>query len=191
MCKNPWVIVMGYSGSGKSAMSKILRQKGIISFEFSDYFRILLKLEDTPRQEMLKRIEEHIRSKGRTSVVMDIILWARGQIHPTYGGPIFLIGARHSEDIKILKRSLPVIFCVLIQASEEIRANRIIHRGRAIDKIIIDDLISKCSKKVDPELTNCIREHVNYVIENSGEFADLEYQINVLLSILERYNETS
>ena len=191
MCKNPWVIVMGYSSSGKSAMSKMLRQKGIMSFEFSDYFRILLRLKDPPRQEMLTRVEEYIRSKGRISVVMDIILWIKSQIHPTYRGPVFLMGARHSEDIKILKRSLPVVFCVLVQVLEEIRVNRIIRRERAIDRVIINDLISGCNAKADPELTNCIKEHTNYIIENNGELASLEHQIDLLLNTLERYDETS
>ena len=189
MHKNPWVIVMGYSGSGKTTISEILRQRGVMSFEFFDYFKSVLGLQDDSRQETLKKVKEYIQSKGRQSVISDIILWIGMEIHPTYNGPVFLIGARHSEDLKILKTLHRVIFCVLVHSSDEKRINRIINRGRAIDKDIISELINRGVMKVDPELANCIKEHTNYFIENNGEIADLIDQINLLLNTLEGYYE--
>lgn len=189
MHKNPWVIVIGYSGSGKTTISEILRQRGVMSFEFFDYFKSVLGLLDDSRHETLKKVKEYIQSKGRQSVISDIILWIEMEIHPTYNGPVFLIGARHSEDIKILKTLHRVIFCVLVHSSDEKRINRIINRGRAIDKDIISDLINRGVMKVDPELTNCIKEHTNYFIENNGEITDLIDQINLLLNTLEGYYE--
>lgn len=189
MHKNPWVIVMGYPGSGKTTISEILRQKGIMSFEFFDYFKTVLILQDTSRQEILKKVKEYIQAKGRQSFISDIILWIEREIYPTYDGPVFLIGARHSEDIKILKSLRSVVFCVLVRSSEKKRINRIINRGRVIDKDIINAIINKGKMRVDPELTNCIKEHTNYFIENNGETTDLINQINLLLNTLEGYYE--
>jgi len=190
MLKNPWVIVIGYPGSGKTTISEILRQRGVMSFEFFDYFKSVLGLQDDSRQETLKKVKEYIQAKGRQSVISDIILWVGMEIYPAYNGPVFLIGARHSEDIKILKTLRNVVFCVLVHSPEEKRINRIINRGRTIDKDIISDIINRGEVKVDTELTNCIKEHTNYVIENNGEIAGLVNQINLLLNTLEGYYES-
>ena len=188
--KHPWIILMGYPGSGKTTVSNILNERGIKSFEFFDYFKTVLRLQDKSRQEILHKVKEYIQFKGRQSVISDIILWVEKEIHPTYNEVVFLIGARHSKDIKIIKSLQSVVFCVLIYSLKEKRINRIIQRDRVIDRDIINDIISGEEMMEDPELTNCIKEHTNYFIENNGKLPGLIKQINQLLNTLEGYYES-
>src|SRR5665647_638689 len=124
--KNLWIIVMGHPGSGKTTFSEILHERGFISFEYSAYFRHILNLQNEQRYEILKKVREYKQSIGRVSYTLDLILWVEKNIPDAYDKPIFLIGARDSEDIKILKSFKPVIFCIYLCSSKENRMRRII-----------------------------------------------------------------
>jgi dephospho-CoA kinase len=186
MLKNTWIIVMGYSGSGKTTVSKILHERGFISFEYSAYFRHVLNLQNEGREEISKRVEEYIQSKGRISYTLDLISWVEKNIPNTYDKPIYLIGARNSEDIKILKSLRNVIFCIYLCSMKENRIKRVIKRNKVIDKKIIAGIETKGNVEISSEIATCIKEHTNYFIENNGETQDLINNVDLFLNYLER-----
>lgn len=186
MHKNTWIIVMGYSGSGKTTFSGILSERGFISFEYSDYFRYTLNLNNEQREEILKKVEEYIESKGRIMYTLDFISWVEKNIPATYEKPIFLIGARNSDDIRILKSLRPVIFCIYLYSSKKHRTKRIIERNKVIDKEIIDDIETKSNIEIRSKIKDCIKEHTNYVIENDGKIQDLISNVDLFINHLER-----
>ena len=185
MGRNPWVIVMGYPGSGKTTIGEMLRKRGIPVFEFYEYFRQVANLEDKPRGEILSRVKKYIKAGGRLKVITDIVAWAESKTNSVYNGPIVLVGARHTEDARILKSLRPLVLCVLVQATEKERMENIVQRDRLIDRSIINSIMKNKCMKTDRELAECIIEHTNYVIDNSGTLESLETQIEVLLNTLE------
>ncbi len=186
MHQNTWIIVMGCSGSGKTTFSRILYERGFISFEYSDYFRYTLNLHNEQREEILKKVEEYIESKGRIMYTLDFISWVENNVPATYEKPIFLIGARNSDDIRILKSLRPVILCIYLYSSKKYRTKRIIERNKIIDKDIIDDIETKSNIEIRSEIKDCIKEHTNYVIENDGKIEDLISNVDLFINHLER-----
>jgi len=181
---------MGYPGSGKTTVAEILRQKGLIAFEFFDYFKNTLAMQDMSRQEILKAVKDYVQRKGREAVISGIILWIEGKIPRKYDRPVFLIGARHSADVKILKSLRTVAFCILVRSSKKKRVYRIIERNRAIDKGVINEIKNKNDIAGDKELTTCIKEHTDYIIENYGKVKDLKKKVDLLLNELGVYYES-
>ena len=188
MHKNSWIIIMGYSGSGKTTVSELLHRRGFISFEFSTYFRDTLNLGSEQREEMSKKVEEYIHSKGRITYILDFISWVEKMIPDTYEKPIFLIGARNSDDIRILKSLRPVIFCIYLDSSVEKRTNQIIKRNKTIDKEIVDNIGTKSNVEITSGIKKCIEEHTNFVIENEGKIQDLIRNVDQFINYLERLN---
>lgn len=185
MRKNHWVVVMGYPGSGKTTVAGILRGKGVVAFELFDYFRGVIKLEGASRDAITEKVKQRIEAQGRVCVISDVVSWVEGQTDPGYAGPIFVVGARNSEDVGILKSMRPVTFCVMVRCVPDKRMMNIITRAKAIDKDIIRAISSNAKSETDTELIDCIREHTNYLIDNCGTLAHLEGQVDALLTSLE------
>lgn len=183
--ENSWVLVFGYPGAGKTIVKKILKEKGIVSSEFSNYFKAFLNLSYKSRKERYDRIKRYIQTEGRENVILDLISWVEDQIDSCYRGPIFLIGARNSKDVNIIKDHRPVDFCVLIKVKKNKRIQRLRKRARNIDTPLLQGLEENDEFLTNPEISRCIKEHKNYIINNNGAINKLEKQIEELLNKLE------
>jgi dephospho-CoA kinase len=172
----------GMPASGKSEAVQLAKEKGIPVIRMGD-----LVWEETKRQGKPldgKNVGD-IANGMRTTHGMDV--WAKRTVEKARSlaqSPHLVIdGVRNTEEIEYFKKELGSDFIIVaIDASDELRRNRAIARGRTDDSKNLRHLEERDKREIRWGVKKVIAE-ADIIIQNNGSLEQLRNQV---YSIFER-----
>ncbi len=185
-------MIIGLTGSlaaGKGVVSDFLKEKGFVYLSLSDELREIakeMKIELT--RENLQNLGNHLReSKGAGILAEGIVNKIQNQEYKK----AIVDGIRNPYEIIVLKR-LKKFFLVSVDASQEIRFQRIVKRNRESDPKNWEDFlrVDKRDKGLGELATGqaveeCMKQ-ADFILINSGNLEETKEKVRNLYEEIER-----
>lgn len=177
-------IILGFVGplsSGKEEAKKYLIDKyGAGSHRFSMVLRDILNRLYLPiTRENMQDLSFDLRQRfGSDTLARVIAEEVKGDDHEI----IVVDGVRRLDDIVKLK-DVPGFFLVSIDATPQVRYERLVKRGENADdnKKTYEEFIADCQKEAELEIPTVMAQ-AKYQLDNNGTFADLYRQIDAIIA---------
>lgn len=181
-------IILGISGeiaSGKDTVSKMLREKyGFGALMFSNILRdILDRLYIEQSRNNLAKLSMHLRKCFGEDTLSRVILKDAESIESEY---IVVDGVRRLADIIHLEGNGNFYF-VYVEASPEVRQERIVSRGQNTDDSTKTVLQLEKDQNLEAEAQVCsLKERADFVINNDGTIEELQAQVDKMVEDLKK-----
>ena len=169
------IIITGQTGAGKSTLADFFRSAGFPRVEFSEFFEHRLDLSNVGRNPRYRAITEYISSVGRSVYIRTLLHWINRIHEERKGMPVVLVGARHPDDIDLLREQCRVVAGVGVVAPTRERTRRVKARSRPVDSCYSTTSLN------DPLVTACIRRHATVLINNDGSLDNFSFAATKLI----------
>jgi dephospho-CoA kinase len=175
------ICVAGLPGSGKSEASKAFAARGYKPYELgSIVWELMRKARVERNSDNTKRFITTLREKYGREVMARFLL---KKIRLTSDSKIAIIGVRSMAELNyIRKRSKTVTIAIV--APPRLRFTRISRRMRPDDPKSLAQFIRNRDRKEIAFGANDVIAHADYIIANTGSKADLERNVEHVLSLI-------
>lgn len=174
--------ITGMPGSGKSETAKVLAAKGYKLYELSSVVWELMHKAGIERtSENTKQFATMIRRKYGKEVTAKFLL---RKIKLKRGGRIAIVGVRSIAELDYIKKRSKTITLALV-APPKLRFARIRKRKRPDDPKSLSQFIRNRDRKEIAFGINGAISHADYIIANTGTKAELERNVERVLSQIE------
>ncbi len=179
----------GRNGSGKGEAAKFLQHKSFYPYSLSDVIREEVRVRGMEiTRERLIEVGTELRSQGGTGVLAERVL-DKIEADKNYVIDSF----RHPDEVKAF-RLRPDFRLLLVDATPEVRFQRVRDRGRERDTTTVEEFMELESREeasVDwhGQQLVAVEEIADFTISNNGSLGQLQDQISDLLKRLIRQVE--
>ena len=179
----------GRNGSGKGEAVKFLQHKSFYPYSLSDVIREEVKVRGMEiTRERLIEVGTELRSQGGTGVLAERVL-DKIEADKNYVIDSF----RHPDEVKAF-RLRPDFRLLLVDATSEVRFQRVRDRGRERDATTVEEFMELESREeatVDwhGQQLVAVEEIADFTISNNGSLGQLQDQLSDLLKRLIRQVE--
>ena len=179
----------GRNGSGKGEAVKFLQHKSFYPYSLSDVIREEVRVRGMEiTRERLIEVGTELRSQGGTGVLAERVL-DKIEADKNYVIDSF----RHPDEVKAF-RLRPDFRLLLVDATSEVRFQRVRDRGRERDATTVEEFMELESREeatVDwhGQQLVAVEEIADFTISNNGSLGQLQDQLSDLLKRLIRQVE--
>lgn len=179
----------GRNGSGKGEAAKFLQHKSFYPYSLSDVIREEVRVRGMEiTRERLIEVGTELRSQGGTGVLAERVL-DKIEADKNYVIDSF----RHPDEVKAF-RLRPDFRLLLVDATPEVRFQRVRDRGRERDATTVEEFVELESREeaaVDwhGQQLVAVEEIADFTISNNGSLGQLQDQLSDLLKRLIRQVE--
>lgn len=179
----------GRNGSGKGEAAKFLQHKSFYPYSLSDVIREEVRVRGMEiTRERLIEVGTELRSQGGTGVLAERVL-DKIEADKNYVIDSF----RHPDEVKAF-RLRPDFRLLLVDATPEVRFQRVRDRGRERDATTVEEFMELESREeaaVDwhGQQLVAVEEIADFTISNNGSLGQLQDQLSDLLKRLIRQVE--
>jgi len=178
MTRRKLVLVTGMAGSGKTTLSKIVREAGYKVLTMGDVIRELAKQQGLdPTPENIGMLASEIRKEGPDAVARRCIeLLKKGYSNEL----VFVDGIRSLAEVNTFKEVFDVVL-IAIHASPLSRYKRLTRRGRSDDPKSWEEFKERETRELNFGIGNSIAS-ADYMIINDDGIDRLEKNFHEIIS---------
>ena len=176
------ILLVGMPGAGKEEFVQVAKKRGYRIVRMGDVVRDYVKSLGYPLENS---IVGRIAGEERDKRGVDI--WAKRtveRIKDMGGEKIVVDGIRCPEEVEVYKKNIGNVVLVGIFASQKIRYERIIKRGRSDDIKNWKEFVEREKRELSWGLGD-VFAHADYMILNMSTLKDYYRQVNEFLTQLE------
>jgi dephospho-CoA kinase len=178
MYRRKLILVTGMAGSGKTTLSKIVREAGYKVLFMGDVIRELARQQGLdPTPENIGMLATEIRQEGQDAVARRCIeLLRKGYSNEL----VFIDGVRSLAEVNAFKEVYDVVL-VAIHASPISRYKRLTKRGRSDDPKSWEEFKDRDERELNFGIGNSIAS-ADFMIVNDNGFDKLENKFHEVIS---------
>ncbi|MBN1682881.1 flagellar hook-basal body complex protein FliE [Candidatus Bathyarchaeota archaeon] len=177
MNRRKLILITGMAGSGKTTLSKIVKESGFKVLTMGDVIRELAKQQGVdPTPENIGRLASDIRKEGQDAVARRCIeLLKKGYANEL----VFIDGIRSLDEVNAFKEVFDVML-VAIHASPVSRYKRLTRRGRSDDPKSWEEFKEREERELGFGIGNSIAS-ADFMIINDDGIDQLDKSFNELI----------
>ncbi|MDE1851479.1 MAG: AAA family ATPase [Candidatus Micrarchaeota archaeon] len=174
------ICLTGMPGSGKTEVAKMLEDRGFRVFEMSGVIKEMMREKGI--EINVKNIEDFAMGSRREQGMDIFAVELAKRIKVRKGQDVLISGMRNMDEFAYLKRSFKSMVIIALAAPKKIRFQRL--RKRDLKHVITYKEFVYREKTNMKEGIEGALKHADYIILNTGSFAELKRSVTYLLESL-------
>lgn len=176
------ICLTGMPGSGKTEVAKMLEDKGFRVFEMSSVIKEMMREKGI--ETSVKNIEDFAMGSRRKRGMAIFAVELARRIKVKKGQDVLISGMRNMDEFAYLKRYFKSMVIIALAAPKRIRFQRLRKRDPK-HVITYKEFVYREKTNVKEGMEGALR-HADYIILNTGSFAELKRGVAYLLKSLEK-----
>ncbi|MDE1822890.1 MAG: AAA family ATPase [Candidatus Micrarchaeota archaeon] len=176
------ICLTGMPGSGKTEVARMLQEKGFKVFEMSSAIKEMMT--ERGIEVNVKSLEDFAMSSRKLQGMGVFAVELAKRIKVKKGQDVLISGMRNMDEFAYLKRYFKNMVIIALAAPKKLRFERLRRRDPK-HVITYKEFVYREKTNMREGIGGALK-HADYIILNTGSFAELKKSVNYLLGCIEK-----